>query len=45
MEWLVLVLDDGTEIEIYIGDDVGKDVVPLYQSLQEKHPEILFGKP
>lgn len=45
MEWLVLILDDGTEIEIYIGDDVGKDVAPLYQSLQEKHPQILFGKP
>lgn len=45
MEWLVLILDDGTELELYIGDDVGKDAAALLSSLQEKQPQILYGKP
>lgn len=45
MEWLVLILDDGTELELYIGDGVEKDTAALLQSLQERHPEIRYGKP
>ena len=45
MEKLVLILKDGTELELYIGDDMERDAVALLNTLQNAHPEILFGKP
>ena len=45
IERLVLILDDDTELELYIGDDVGKDAAAFLQSLQTRRPEILYGKP
>ena len=45
MEKLVLVLKDGTELELYIGDDMERQAAALLQKLQTAHPEILFGKP
>ena len=44
IEWLVLVLQDGTELEIHIGDDVKREAEALMQALQESHPEIAYGK-
>ena len=45
MEKLVLILRDGTELELYIGDDIEKTAAALLDVLKERHPEILFGKP
>ena len=45
MEKLVLILKDGTELELYIGDDMEKKAAALLEFLKEGHPEILFGKP
>lgn len=43
IEMLVLVLPDGTNLELYIGDDLEKDAKALYQALQEAHPELEYG--
>ena len=45
MEKLVLILRDGTELELYIGDDIEKKAAALLEFLQSSHPEITFGKP
>lgn len=45
MEKLVLILKDGTELELYIGDDIEKKAAALLDFLKDTHPEILFGKP
>ena len=45
MEKLMLILNDGTELELYIGDDIEKKAVALLEFLKEGHPEIAFGKP
>ena len=45
MEKLVLLLKDGTELELYIGDDMERQAAALLQGLQTAHPEIRFGKP
>ena len=45
MEKLVLILNDGTELELYIGDDIEKKAAALLEFLQNSHPEIAFGKP
>ena len=45
MEKLVLILKDGTELELYIGGDIEKKAAALLDFLKEGHPEILFGKP
>ena len=45
MEKLVLILKDGTELELYIGDDIEKKAAALLEFLQTGHPEITFGKP
>lgn len=45
MEKLVLILKDGTELELYIGDDMDKKAAALLDFLKEGHPEIPFGKP
>lgn len=46
---LVLVLNDGTELTVHIGDNqigdaVKKAAEALYQTLQDAHPELQFGK-
>ena len=43
IERLVLVLTDGTEVEIYIGDDVEPQAKALLQALQDAHPELQYG--
>lgn len=45
MERLVLILQDGTELDLYIGDDMEKKAAALLEFLKEGHPDILFGKP
>ena len=45
MEKLVLILKNGTELELYIGDDIEKKAAALLEFLQTGHPEIAFGKP
>ena len=45
MEKLVLILKNGTELELYIGDDIDKKAAALLEFLQTGHPEIAFGKP
>ena len=45
IERLVLILLDGTELELYIGDDMEKKAAALLAFLKEGHPEIAFGKP
>lgn len=44
IEWLVLVLPDGTELEIYLGEDVQPKAEALLRALKETHPEIKYGK-
>lgn len=44
IEWLVLVLRDGSEMVLHIGDDVKKDAEALLQALKDMHPEIQYGK-
>lgn len=45
IERLVLILNDDTELELYIGDDLEKQAIALLDALQSAHPEILYGKP
>ena len=45
MERLVLILKDGTELDLYIGDDMEPKAAALLEYLKEGHPEIVFGKP
>lgn len=44
IERLVLILTDGTELELHIGDDVKKQAEALLLALKEAHPELQFGK-
>lgn len=44
VEWLVLVLPDGSELEIYLGDDVQAKAEALLQKLKTTHPQIRYGK-
>lgn len=45
IEWLVLVLSDGSELVIHIGDDVQRYAQELLEKCQILHPELLYGKP
>lgn len=45
MEKLVLILDDGAELELYLGDNVKTEAQKLLQALQDAHPELQYGKP
>ena len=45
MEKLVLILPDDRELELYVGDDAGKEAAGLMEALQAAHPRILSGKP
>lgn len=44
IEWLVLVLKDGTQVQIHIGDDVKREAEALLAALKESHPGIAYGK-
>ena len=49
IEWLVLVLSDGEELVLHIGDDVvgnsvQKQAIALLESLKLSHPKIQYGK-
>lgn len=44
IEWLVLILPDGTELELYLGEDIQRQAEALMQALKEAHPEIRYGK-
>ena len=41
---LVLILTDGTELEVLVGDDMKMQAENLYQALQDQHPHLKFGK-
>ena len=45
IEWLVMVLDNGKELEIHIGDDVESKAKALLEALQADHPTIAYRKP
>lgn len=45
IEWLVLVLSDGSELVIHIGDEVPRKAQELLEKCQSLHPELLYGKP
>lgn len=44
MQRLVLVLKNGDELEIPVGDRMEKKAVELMEVFQKDHPEIMFGK-
>ena len=44
IEWLVLVLHDGSELVLHIGDDAVKHAEALMVYLKEAHPNIQYGK-
>lgn len=44
VEYLVLILRDGSELVLHIGDNVKKTAEGLFAALQESHPEIKYGK-
>lgn len=44
IEWLVLVLHDGSEVVIHVGDEVKKQAEELLEALKVMHPGIQYGK-
>ena len=44
IERLVLKLKSGEDLAIHIGDDIPKDAEALFAALQERHPQIQYGK-
>lgn len=44
IEYLVLLLNDETELVIHIGDDVKRQAEALLRHLKEAHPELQYGK-
>lgn len=44
IEYLVLILHDGTELQLHIGDDEKARAEALLAALKESHPEIRYGK-
>lgn len=44
IEYLVLILHDGSELVVHIGDDIKKTAEALFAALQQSHPEIHYGK-
>ena len=45
MEYLVLIRKDGSELELYIGDDMEKKAAALLDFLKQSQPELAYGKP
>ena len=44
IEWLVLILPDGSELVLHIGDDVAKEAEALLDHLKNTHSQIPYGK-
>lgn len=44
VEWMVLILSDGSELEIYMGDDVQTKAEAMLQSMKLSHPTLQYGK-
>lgn len=44
IERLVLILWNGEEVEMHIGDDIPKDAEALLTALQKRHPDLQYGK-
>ena len=44
IEWLVLVLRDGREVVLHIGDEVRKKAENLMVHLENTQPQIAYGK-
>lgn len=44
VEWLVLVLEDGTELELYLGEDVQAAAESLLAHLKDQYPQISYGR-
>lgn len=44
MEYLVLILQDGSELVVHIADDNKKAALALMAALEQSHPEIPYGK-
>ena len=44
IERLVMILLNGEELEVHIGDDIPKDAEALLAQLQRRHPGFQFGK-
>ncbi len=45
IQMLVLVMYDGSELEVIIGDSLERDQAErLYAAVQEAHPELHYGK-
>ena len=44
IEWLVLILADGSELVLHIGDDVRQDAEALLEHMKRSHPQIPYGK-
>ena len=45
VQMLVIIDDQGREIEIHIGDDMKEKAEALYEELKELYPQVTFGKP
>lgn len=44
IEYLVLILPEGEELVLHIGDDVKNRAEALLEHLKQAHPEIAYGK-
>jgi len=44
IEYLVMVLKNGQELVVHIGDDIPKDAEALLAALKEQHPHLQYGK-
>ena len=44
IERLVMILLNGEELEVHVGDDIPKDAEALLAQLQRQHPGFQFGK-
>ena len=44
IERLVMVLQNGEELAVHIGDDVPKDAEALLAALKAQHPNLQYGK-
>lgn len=44
IEWLVLILADGSELVLHIGDEIPKKAEALLSALKRQHPQIPYGK-
>ena len=44
IEYLVMILKNGQELMVHIGDDIPKDAEALLAALKEQHPGIQYGK-